>query len=112
MGKILKRLPLFALISVPFIIFQWSMKLLWLRLDAQTYAYSYLYLVSILYAIACILVYQGFRMGYYMMLVISVLLLSSEIILLDLSIYSLLVSIDTWVNLAIIVSQYVWKKYS
>ena len=96
-----KRIPLIVLFLVPLIIYQWHMKLIWLKLDTHTAIYSYMYLLSICYIPAYLLIYKNFKIGYVIMWVVNIVLFSTQYKLLGFDQTSFLVSIDLWLNIFI-----------
>ena len=95
------RSPLIALFLTPLIIYQWHMKLVWLKLDTNTAIYSYMYILSICYILAYLLIYKNHKVGYWIMWLVSIVLFSTQFKLLGFNQTSFLVSVDLWLNIII-----------
>lgn len=92
---------LIALFLTPLIIYQWYMKLIWLKLDTNTVIYSYIYVLSICYIPAYLLIYKNFKVGYWIMWLVSIVLFCTQFRWLGFDQTSFLVSIDLWLNIII-----------
>lgn len=103
LNKIHKVTAGIALLSVPFIILQWYLKLVWTIVELETYAYTHIYLIAVLYFLAYFLVYKKIRLGYYMMWIVFILLFCINISLLGYDPHLLSASVDLWMNILITV---------
>jgi len=101
LNKIQNIIVVIALLSVPFIVLQWNLKLVWTVVDLETQTYTNLYLISLSYFIAYFLVYKKIRLGYYLMWIIFILLFCVNISLLGYDSKLLTLSVDLWMNILI-----------
>lgn len=101
MKKTIELFPIFALFLTPFIAYQWHMKLIRLRLDVSTNIFSYLYLISILYVLAYLLIYKKKLIGYFVMWIVFIVLMFAVLRYQSYYLKQIFISIDLWVNLVL-----------
>lgn len=101
LNKIQNIIVVIALLSVPFIVLQWNLKLVWTVVELKTQTYTNIYLISLFYFIAYFLVYKKIRLGYYLMWIIFILLFCINISLLGYDPKLLTLSVDLWMNILI-----------
>lgn len=91
-------IAIIALILTPLIIIQWNLKFVWLRLNAGMEIFANVYIISFGYILAYLLIYKNHKVGYVMMWVVNIALLSMQLLFLNNDMANLIKSVDLWLN--------------